>query len=352
VRRGEATAEIVATGTRTYFGRAAELVRMAHVESSEQQAVLGVVRNLTIVNFAIVVGIVAYAHVIELSIGQIIALVLTALLSPVPVALPATFTLAATLGAKAFALKGVLLTRLSALHEAAVIDVLCADKTGTLTTNELAVTAVRAVHEDCGEAEILGLAALASSPDGRDPIDAVLRTMAATRSGARPPFVVEHFTPFDPAAKIAEAVARDPAGGEIRLVKGAPAAVAAVAPPTPRVSAELASLAAAGYRTLGVAYGPPGGLAFVGLIAFGDPPRPDSRGLLAELRGLRVRPVMATGDAAATAETVARAVGLDGPVCPPGRIPERVGPEDFAVYAGVFPEDKFRMWPRRQRGSC
>jgi H+-transporting ATPase len=154
VRRGEATAEIVATGTRTYFGRAAELVRIAHVESSEQQAVLGVVRNLTIVNFAIIIGIVAYAHAINMGAARIIPLVLTALLSAVPVALPATFTLAATLGAKTLALKGVLLTRLSALHEAAVIDVLCADKTGTLTANELGVEAVRPIENGYTEADI------------------------------------------------------------------------------------------------------------------------------------------------------------------------------------------------------
>jgi H+-transporting ATPase len=94
VRRGEATAEVVATGTRTYFGRAAELVRVAHIESSEQRAVLGIARNLTIVNFAIVVGMVAYAHAIAMSTARIIPLVLTALLAAVPVALPAIFTLA------------------------------------------------------------------------------------------------------------------------------------------------------------------------------------------------------------------------------------------------------------------
>ncbi|MEJ1977128.1 MAG: HAD-IC family P-type ATPase [Acetobacteraceae bacterium] len=140
VRRGEAIAEVVATGTRTYFGRAAELVRIAHVESAEQKTVLGIVRNLTVVNFTIVVGMVIYAHGIGMSVPEIIPLVLTALLSAVPVALPATFTLAAALGAKALALKGVLLTRLSALHEAAMIDVLCADKTGTLTANTLTVS--------------------------------------------------------------------------------------------------------------------------------------------------------------------------------------------------------------------
>jgi H+-transporting ATPase len=341
VRRGEATAEVIATGTRTYFGRAAELVRTAHVESSEQQAVLGVVRNLTIVNFAIVVGMVAYTHAIAMSTARIIPLVLTALLSAVPVALPATFTLAATLGAKTLALKGVLLTRLSALHEAAMIDVLCADKTGTLTANELAVSAVRPV--DHSEADILSLAALASSPDGQDPIDAAIRSTAQQKGAVSAPFEIVRFTPFDPAIKMAQAIARGRDGCEVRIVKGAPAAVAAVAPMTAGIAAELQSLAGAGYRILAVAWGPPSKMAFVGLIAFGDPPRADSRDLLAELDTLGVRTVMVTGDAAATAATVARAVGLRGPVCPPGEIPDSVGPEDFTVYAGVFPEDKFRL---------
>ena len=342
VRRGEAIAEIIATGARTYFGRAAELVRTAHVESSEQQAVLGVVRNLTIVNFAIIVGIVAYAHAMAMSTTRVIPLVLTALLSAVPVALPATFTLAATLGAKTLALKGVLLTRLSALHEAAMIDVLCADKTGTLTLNELAVSAVRAVSDGYSEAAVLSLAALASSPDGQDPVDTVIRSMA--RQGGVPlPVEVVRFTPFDPTVKLAEAAARDPGGKEIRIVKGAPAAIAAMAPINPRISAELQSLASAGYRVLAVACGSPGAMAIVGLIAFGDPPRPVARSLLAELDSLGVGTVMVTGDAATTAATVARAVGLEGPVCPPGRIPDSVSPDDFAVYAGVFPEDKFRL---------
>ncbi len=155
-------------------------MRIAHVESSEQKAVLGVVRNLTIINFAIVVALVAYAHSLAMSVAQIIPLVLTALLAAVPVALPATFTLAATLGARTLALKGVLLTRLTALHEAAIIDVLCADKTGTLTANELAVRAVRVLKEGYDEAEVLAVAALASSPDGQDPVDAAIRSIART----------------------------------------------------------------------------------------------------------------------------------------------------------------------------
>jgi H+-transporting ATPase len=143
VRRGEAVAEVTATGTRTKFGRTAELVRTAHVTSSEQKAVLRVVRNLAMFNSVVIVLLVAYAYRLAMPVAEIVPLVLTAILASIPVALPATFTLAAALGARALAHVGVLPTRLSAVDEAATIDVLCADKTGTLTRNELTVTAVR-----------------------------------------------------------------------------------------------------------------------------------------------------------------------------------------------------------------
>jgi H+-transporting ATPase len=341
VRRGGAIARVTATGTRTYFGRTAELVSVAHVESAEQKAVLSVVRNLTVINFIITAGLVAYAFAIRVSGDQILLLVLTALLSAVPVALPATFTLAAALGARTLAMKGVLLTRLSSLNEAAMVDVICCDKTGTLTRNELVVSAVRPAKAGCSEADVLNFAALASSPEGQDPIDSVIRTMAAKGHG-HASLKVTRFTPFDPATKMAEAIAVD-AGREIRVVKGAPAVVAAVAPMTPAIEKDLAALTAAGYRTIAVAAGPSGALELIGLIAFSDPPRADSAALLAQLRSLGVRPVMITGDAAATAATVAHEIGLAGPVCPPGAIPERAGPEDYSVYAGIFPEQKFAL---------
>ena len=178
VRRGEAVAEVTATGARTKFGRTAELVRTAHVESSQQKAVLRVVRNLAMFNGVIIVMLVGYAHALKLPLGEIIPLVLTAVLASIPVALPATFTLAAALGARALAQLGVLPTRLSAVDEAASIDVLCADKTGTLTQNELTVTAVHAMP-GFDESHVLGMAALASSDGGQDPVDAAIRAAAA-----------------------------------------------------------------------------------------------------------------------------------------------------------------------------
>ena len=118
---------------------------------------------------------------------------------------------------------------------------------------------------------------------------------------------------------------------------------------TPEADDALERFAASGYRTLAVAAGPPTGLAVIGLIGLSDPPRPDSAGLLAELRSLGVSAVMVTGDAPATAATVAHAIGLEGRICPPGRIPDSARPDDFAVYAGVFPEDKFRLVKAFQR---
>ena len=349
VRRGEALGEIVATGAHTYFGRTAELVRIAHVESAEQKVVLGIVGNLTVVNFAIVVGLVAYAHAIGMSVLQIIPLVLTAMLSAVPVGLPAAFTLAAALGARTLALHGVLLTRLSALHEAAMIDVLCADKTGTLTANELAVTEIRPIQPGLSEADVLAFAAAASSTEGQDPIDAATRAAWAQRKYPESTVpAVQRFLPFDPATKMAEATILEH-GVELRVVKGSPAALSASASTPAAVAAEIDALTRAGRRTIAVAAGPPGALAVVGLIGFSDPPRPDSAALLAELKSLGVATVMVTGDAPTTAATVAHAIGLDGPVCPPGTIPESVGPEDFAVYAGVFPEQKFQLVKAFQR---
>ena len=351
VRRGEAIASVTATGTSTYFGRAAELVRIAHVESTETKVVLGLVRNLSIINAVLVVGLVAYAIAIALPTRQIVSLVLTALLAAVPVALPATFTLAAALGARTVALKGVLLTRLAALHEAATIDVLCADKTGTLTRNELAVVAVRPLADGWTPGDVLAFAALTGSTEGKDPVDAAIRAAALATPPQRPLPNVTGFVPFDPTNKRSEATVRDQSNHQINISKGAPSALATLAPMTPAMAAELERLSGAGYRTLAVASGPPGKMVFIGLIALNDPPRPDSPALLAELRSLGVHTVMVTGDAAPTAVSVARSIGMDGPVCPPGHLPERVGPDDFAVYAGVFPEEKFRLVKAFQRGG-
>jgi H+-transporting ATPase len=341
VRRGEAVAEVTATGARTKFGRTAELVRTAHVESSQQKAVLRMVRNLAMFNGVIIVVLVGYSFFLKLPPGEIVPLVLTAVLASIPVALPATFTLAAALGARDLAHLGVLPTRLSAVDEAASVDVLCVDKTGTLTRNELEVTAVHPMP-GFGESHVLGMAALASSDGGQDPVDAAIRSAAKQVVAADLPRLSK-FVPFDSATKMSEATAVDSNGAPVRAVKGAFAAVMGLTQPSPEASTTADQLEAQGFRVLAVATGPPGAMKLAGIVALSDPPRTDSAALIKELRSLGVHTVMVTGDAPATAEIVARAVGLDGAVCPPGPIPNNVRTGDFAVFAGVLPEGKYDL---------
>src|SRR5580700_8094018 len=228
VRRGEAVAEVTATGLHTKFGRTAELVRTAYVESSQQKAVLRVVRNLAMVNGVLILIMLGYAYALKLPGSEITPLILTGILASIPVALPATFTLAAALGARALAKLDVLPTRLSAVDEAASIDVLCSDKTGTLTQNALTVTAVHAMS-GFDESHVLGLAALASSDGGQDPVDAAIRA-AAGKTCDLPKLL--KFLPFDPATKMSEATAAAAGGGTVRVVKGAFAAVIGLAQPS------------------------------------------------------------------------------------------------------------------------
>lgn len=341
VRKGEAVAKVTATGARTEFGRTAELVRIAHAASSQEHAVLRVVRNLAAFDAVVIAVQIAYATWLRLPPAEIVPLALTAMLAAIPVALPATFTLATTLGARALAAKGVLPTRLSAVDEAASMDVLCADKTGTLTKNELAVAAVRAVP-GFDDPQVLGLAALASAEGGRDPVDAAIRA-AWQRAPAVDLPKLARFVPFDPTTKMSEASATDGEGRTLRIVKGAWARVRALASGSPDADTAAEALQQQGQRVLGVAAGPPADLRIAGLIALSDPPRADSRDLIAQLSDMGVRTVMVTGDAPVTARVVADAVGIAGGVCPPGAPWNSLRPQDFGVFAGVLPEDKFRI---------
>ena len=340
VQRGEATAIVTATGARTKFGHTAELVRTAHVVSTQQKTVVRVVRNLAVFNGVLIALLVTYALVRRMPGGDIIHLVLTAVLASIPVALPATFTLAAALGARALARVGVLPTRLSAVDEAATLDVLCSDKTGTLTLNALTVTALRP-EAGFDEAHLLAMAALASSDGGQDPVDAAIRAASAKQAIADPPKLTK-LVPFDPATKLSEATAVDATGGALRVVKGAFAVVSKLAEAAPTAAATAQELEGRGFRVLAVAVGATT-LKLAGVIALSDPPRHDAAALIEELHALGVRTVMVTGDAPATAEIIAREVGLAGAICPAGPIPAGVRPEAFAVFAGVMPEDKYHL---------
>jgi H+-transporting ATPase len=349
IRRGEAVAKVTATGERTKFGRTAELIRTAQVQSTQEKIVLRVVRNLVVFNGGVTILLAAYAFWLPMLLTEILPLMLVAVLSSIPVALPSMFTLAEAVGARSLARRGILPTSLSAVDEAAGIAVLCSDKTGTLTRNELAVMDIRAMAP-FDAAHVLALAALASSDGGADPVDAAIRHAARDKAVADAPALVA-FVPFDPARKSSSATGRQADGTDIQVVKGAYDAVAAIVGRPLATPSGLNDLQAQGYRVLAVAAGPAGKLAMAGLVALSDPPREESAALVAELSSLGVRTVMVTGDARATADVVAKAIGISGKVWSTTPLPDDLTVDDYAIFAGVLPEDKFRLVKALQKGG-
>jgi H+-transporting ATPase len=341
IRRGEATAQVTATGQQTKFARTADLIRSAHVVSSQQTAVFRVVRNLAVCNGILILFMLGFAYWTRMPSAEVISLALTAILASIPVALPATFTLAAALGARELAKAGVLPTRLSAVDEAASMDVLCADKTGTLTLNQLKVTSICA-FDGSTDAQLLALAAVASSEGGQDPVDAAIRDRAAELN---PAGVLKQtsFLAFDPATKRSEATYLLPLHVTRRVVKGAFSAVSAMAAASAGADAAAQALESQGFRVLAVAAGATTALKLIGLIALSDPPRADSAAFIQELSELGIRTVMVTGDAPATASIVAQQIGMHGAVCPSGAALDAVSPKEFAIFAGILPEDKFKI---------
>ncbi len=343
VTRGEATGEIIATGAGTKFGKTAELVREAKTASHLEEIIFSVVKYLVIADAILVALVVGYALYAQIAWHQILPFALIILVASVPVALPATFTLATALGAADLAKRGVLVTRLSAIEEAAAMTILATDKTGTVTENRLTLTAVRA-YPPYREEDVIRLGAEASRSATQDPLDIAIIEGARARqieaTGER-----LSFTPFEPATKRSEALIELTDGSRIRVLKGAPQTFATLAGGRD-VEADVAELAARGNRVLAVASGPDSGpLQLAGLLGLQDTPRPDSRALIQQLNELGVRVVMVTGDEPLTAKAVAAQVGIPGEPCPGEalRSVERNGLRDCNIFAGVFPEDKFQL---------
>lgn len=344
IREGEATGEVTATGAHTFFGKTAELVRTAGSANRQEHEIVGVVKNLFVVNAAMVAVVTGYAHSVGMSLEQVVPLLLSILLASIPVALPATFTFAAALGSLELSRRGVLITRLSALHDLASMTVLCSDKTGTLTRNETAVSALWAAPEFSDE-DLLRAAVLASDPAGLDSVDGAIVKAATARGWRDGEGERISFKPFDPATKRAEAVYQGKDGPR-RYVKGAPAVVAGLggaAEPVWRPPAE--AMAARGQRVLAVASGDEKTVRFAGLLGLEDAVRDDSKAAVGAIQDAGVRTVMVTGDNALNARNVAEQVGIPGGVCPPGLFHGEVGGRalDYGIFAGVFPVDKIKL---------
>jgi H+-transporting ATPase len=351
VIRGEASGEVTATGSRTYFGKTAELVRTATTVSHLQTIIFTIVKYLVILDAAVVLILLLYSYVAHMPMMEMLPFALVLLVASVPVALPATFTLATALGSMELAASGVLVTRLSAIEEAAAMEVLCSDKTGTITQNQLAIGNLQP-YAPYGEDDLLRFAMLASDAASQDPIDLAVLAAAGNHNIEPAGWRRVELIPFEPATKLSEAIISQ--GTERRrAIKGAPEAVAGRVKSPPNYSADMERLAAQGYRVLAVAAGTDNDLRFVGLLALEDPPRNDSKTLIQNLHDLGVRVIMITGDGLATARAIANRVGIGDRAVEPKDLEKEAGAEVLQsdVFAGVYPEDKFHIVQALQRAG-
>ncbi len=353
VRQGEASGEVTATGKHTFFGRTAELVRTSNAPSHMQRTIFAIVKRLVIFDAALVVLVVAYALLHHLPLLETAVFALMLLVASVPVALPATYTLATAVSSLELAHQGVLVTRLPAVEEAAAMDTLVSDKTGTLTQNTLTLAGTTALATGSDEDAVLRAAALASDDATQDPLDLAILGPARERKLLLEAPTRRDFHPFDPAVRRSEGV-YSVDGHAWHALKGAANVIGPLCKLTADRQAVLdaaeRTLAASGARVLAVAAGPADALRLLGVVSLSDPPRPDAAALIAQLAQLGVRVCMATGDAQETARAIGAKLGLGTRVCEAQGTGAQ-NPEDCDLYARVLPEDKHHIVAALQKAG-
>ncbi|HSO18137.1 MAG TPA: plasma-membrane proton-efflux P-type ATPase, partial [Desulfosarcina sp.] len=353
-RQGEMVALVVATGARTYFGRTARLVADAGKPSHFQKTILQIGDTLIYLSL----GLVAVLIIVQLFRGsgfaELLQFALILTVASIPVAMPAVLSVTMAVGAMVLSKMKAIVSRLESVEEMAGMDVLCSDKTGTLTQNRLTVGDVKTFDAGAADAVLLA-AALASKAENNDSIDSAVID-ALDDSKVLEGFEALAFTPFDPVGKRTEATVRDKGGSRFKVTKGAPQVIMDAAGLDQKmrrdVQAVVEDLAGRGYRTLGVARtdAPNGQWRFLGILPLFDPPREDSAATIAQAKAHGIDVKMVTGDNLAIAREMAATVGLGQNIQNADRLMDQDGSTahgDLAArieaadgFAQVFPEHK------------
>ena len=355
IRRGEIGALVYATGGKTYFGKTAELVQSAVTVSHFQKAVLRIgnyLIMLAVAMVAVIIGMGIYRGEPVLTVLQF-ALVLT--VAAIPVAMPTVLSVTMAVGARLLAKKQAIVSKLVAIEELAGVDVLCADKTGTLTQNKLTLGEPFCLDKITADQVILA-GALASRAENDDTIDLAVLGGLKDKAALKP-YQVTHFQPFDPVHKRTEAAVKGPDGKVFKVTKGAPQVIVALsanaAAVKPAVDKAVNDFAARGFRALGVARADGDGKwQLLGVLPLFDPPREDAKSTVATAAAMGVKIKMVTGDALAIAKETAKTLGMGTNILDGGTLGDSKTKETAAItksiedadgFAQVFPEHKFHI---------
>ena len=358
IRQGEMNGLVVATAMNTFFGRTAQLVGEAKTRSHFQSAVMRI-GDFLIITAAVLIGITFIVAIFRHNpfLEQLqFALVLT--IAAIPVALPAVLTVTMAVGAIALAKKEAIVSKLTAIEEMAGVDILCSDKTGTITKNQIEVADIQP-FEGFDESDVLLIGVLASREENHDPIDDAIIARSQEVPGLSDKLSSHHileYKPFDPVIKRAEARVSGNGSGTFRAVKGAPQVILDLVAGEDgqairkTVERHVEEYADKGYRALGMARCDEGGTwQYVGVIALNDPPREDSAETISMAKKMGLDVKMVTGDHVAIARQIAGRVNLGTNIQPASAFIN--APDDEATeivekadgFAQVFPEDKYRM---------
>ncbi|MEN6518664.1 MAG: plasma-membrane proton-efflux P-type ATPase [Methanospirillum sp.] len=356
VRQGEADGEVTKIGLATLFGKTTRLLQEKPPRSHFQQAVVRI-GNYLILLAGVLVGIVFAVSILRSEpVLQTLQFALILVVAAIPAALPAVLTVSLAVGASALARREAIVSRLTAIEEMAGMDLLCSDKTGTITQNSISVAVVEP-SQGINQEEVFAAAAFASSGASADPIDTAILAKAGTPGGT-----VTAFVPFDPVPKYSKATVRGTDGAVHETAKGAPQAIAALChlaeDDLKCVDDAVNAFAQKGYRVLGVGRKEAGGAwRYLGTIGLFDPPREDSAATIARARELGVDVKMVTGDHIAIGKEIAGAVGLGQDfVTQTGFVPGE-GPDALAQlekadgFAEVFPDAKYHIVKVLQAGG-
>ena len=355
MRRGEIEAMVYATGANTYFGKTAQLVQEAHTVSHFQRAVLKIGDYLIILAVALVAVIITVALFRGDPILSTLQFALVLTVAAIPVAMPTVLSVTMAVGARLLAKKEAIVTRLAAIEELAGVDVLCSDKTGTLTQNKLTLGDPFSVN-GIPAGQVILYAALASRAEDKDAID--LAVIGGLKNGQElTPYRVVHFQPFDPVHKRTEATVQAADGTQFQVAKGAPQVILEMSANAGEVRSAVEEavneFAGRGFRSLGVARADQADKwQFVGVLPLFDPPREQAKATIASARQMGVSIKMVTGDQTAIARETARQLGMGTNILDASGLGDTKRHETAQSaeaiekadgFAQVFPEHKFHI---------